>query len=217
VPPHRDLAAFDERAATYDQGRHAQLHHEISTRTAALAAATVAAPGRVLDVGCGTGYLLRLLATWYPRAIELVGVDPAPTMVEVAEATPHDARLGFAVAVAERLPHPDGAFDLVVSTTSFDHWSDQRAGLAECSRVMKPGGRLVLVDQFSLLLAPTMLFSRRGKARTQRQATRLLADAGFSSPKWHDLYAVIIKAATATVCGEGPRLTGGRDRTPVPG
>ncbi len=128
-----------------------------------------------------------------------MGVDPAPTMVEVAEDTPHDARLGFAVAVAERLPHPDDTFDLVVSTTSFDHWSDQRAGLAECSRVMNPGGRLVLVDQFSLWLAPTMLFSRQGKARTQRQAARLLADAGFSSPEWHSLYAVIIKAVTAAV------------------
>ena len=199
MPPHRDLAAFDERASTYDQGRHARLHHEISARTAALAAATVTAPGRVLDVGCGTGYLLRLLARSYPNAIGLMGVDPAPTMVEVAEDTPHDARLGFAVAVAERLPHPDDTFDLVVSTTSFDHWSDQRAGLAECSRVMNPGGRLVLVDQFSLWLAPTMLFSRQGKARTQRQAARLLADAGFSSPEWHSLYAVIIKAVTAAV------------------
>jgi ubiquinone/menaquinone biosynthesis C-methylase UbiE len=42
-----------------------------------------------------------------------------------------------------------GSFDLVVSVTSFDHWSDQQAGLAECHRVLVPGGRLVLVDQFS--------------------------------------------------------------------
>jgi ubiquinone/menaquinone biosynthesis C-methylase UbiE len=38
----------------------------------------------------------------------------------------------------EHLPYADGTFDLVVSTTSFDHWSDQGAGLAECARVMTP-------------------------------------------------------------------------------
>jgi ubiquinone/menaquinone biosynthesis C-methylase UbiE len=198
MPPHRDLAAFDERAPTYDEGRHGGLHHEISRRTAGLATAASVAPERVLDIGCGTGYLLGLLAARYPGAEELVGVDPSAAMIEVAGGTPHDERLRYAVAVAERLPYPDGAFDLVISTTSFDHWSDQRAGLAECSRVMRPGGRLVLVDQFSLWLAPTLILGRRGKARTKRRATRLLVAAGLRSPEWHDLYAVIIKGVTAT-------------------
>jgi hypothetical protein len=64
--------------------------------------------------------------------------------------------------------------------------------------VLVPGGHLVLIDQFSAWLAPTLLGGRRGKARTKRRATRLLAQAGFSSPQWHDLYAVIIRAAVAT-------------------
>jgi hypothetical protein len=64
--------------------------------------------------------------------------------------------------------------------------------------VMAPGGRLVLVDQFSPLYAPTLIGSRRGKARTRRRATRLLTRAGFRSPEWHTLYAVIIKAVTAS-------------------
>ncbi|ORW10124.1 hypothetical protein AWC14_20640 [Mycobacterium kyorinense] len=85
----------------------------------------------------------------------------------------------------------------MVSTTSFDHWSDQQAGLTECARVLRPGGHLVLVDQFSRLLAPTLVTSRRGKARTRRRATRLLLRAGFCSPRWHRLYAVIINAVTA--------------------
>ena len=70
----------------------------------------------------------------------------------------------------------------MVSTTSFDHWSDQRAGLAECVRVMRPGGWLVLVDQFSYLLAPSLLAGRRGKARTKRRANRLLGPVGSSRP-----------------------------------
>jgi ubiquinone/menaquinone biosynthesis C-methylase UbiE len=86
----------------------------------------------------------------------------------------------------------------VVSTTSFDHWADQEAGLRECARVMAPGGHLVLVDQFSPLYLPTLVGSRAGKARTRRRATRLLTAAGFRSPEWHVLYAVIIGAVTAS-------------------
>jgi ubiquinone/menaquinone biosynthesis C-methylase UbiE len=103
----------------------------------------------------------------------------------------------FATATAEKLPYPQETFDLVISTTSFDHWADQRAGLAECFRVLVPGGRLVLIDLFSGWLVPTLLAGRRGKARTKRRAIRLLAEAGFPAPQWHDLYAVIIRAAIA--------------------
>ncbi len=86
----------------------------------------------------------------------------------------------------------------LVSTTSFDHWAGQPAGLRECARVMAPGGHLVLVNQFSPLCLPTLIGRRRGKARTRRRATRLLTGAGFRSPQWHALYAVIIGAVTAS-------------------
>jgi ubiquinone/menaquinone biosynthesis C-methylase UbiE len=198
VPPYRDVAEFDDRAVSYDHGWRGRLHHEIADRTGNLALATVASPRRVLDLGCGTGYLVRALAGHYPDAEQLVGIDAAPEMVRTASATTHDDRLTFAVGVAEQIGHPDETFDLIVSTTSFDHWSDQQAGLIECARVLRPGGQLVLVDQFSWWLMPTMLTGRRGKARTKRRATRLLLDAGFCSLQWHRLYAVIINAVTAT-------------------
>lgn len=198
MPPYRDLAAFNDRAAGYDLGWRGRLHHEIAYRTARLAVAAVAAPDRLLDLGCGTGYLLRVLAGCYPDAEELVGVDASPEMVKAAVATAGEDRLTFAVGVAEQICYPDETFDLIVSTTSFDHWSDQQAGLNECARVLRRGGRLVLVDQFSCWLAPTLLTSRRGKARTRRRATGLLLRAGFCSPRWHRLQAVIINAVTAT-------------------
>jgi ubiquinone/menaquinone biosynthesis C-methylase UbiE len=118
-------------------------------------------------------------------------------MIETARTMAGDRRIRFARATAEHLPYRDETFDLVISTTSFDHWSDQRAGLAECFRVLVPGGRLVLIDLFSAWLVPTLVAGRRGKARTKRRAARLLADAGFPAPQWHDLYAVIIRAAMA--------------------
>jgi hypothetical protein len=66
------------------------------------------------------------------------------------------------------------------------------------ARVMAPAARLVLVDQFSVLLAPTLLFGRRGKARTRRRADRLLDIAGLRPLSWDRLYAVIIQAVVAT-------------------
>ncbi len=163
-----------------------------------LALAASAAPQRVLDIGCGTGYLLRQLAGQYPMATDLAGIDPAPSMIEVAARSADDERLRFSTGAAERLPYPNGSFHLVVSTTSFDHWSNQGAGLRECARVLVPGGRLILADLFSIWLIPTLVGGRRDKARTQRRANQLLRAAGFTSIAWHDLQAVIIKAVTAT-------------------
>jgi ubiquinone/menaquinone biosynthesis C-methylase UbiE len=197
VPPRRDVAAFEQRAARYDEGWLGRLHHQVADQTAALARDVGPAPTRVLDVGCGTGYLLRLLAAQWPRAEELAGIDPAPSMIEAAGESTEDQRLRFSVGTAERLPYPDGSFDLVVTTTSFDHWSDQEAGLRECARVLTPGGRLVLADVFSPWLIPTLVGARRSKARTRTRASRLLGAAGFTSLAWHDVYA-IIKAVTAT-------------------
>jgi ubiquinone/menaquinone biosynthesis C-methylase UbiE len=202
VTEYRDLAAFEDRARGYESGRHARLHFEIVHRTLDIALAASPEPGRVLDVGCGTGYLLRTLAGRLPGAEVFEGIDAAPTMIEVArtaaeEERADDARLSFRQGVAEHLPFEAGTFDLVISTTSFDHWVDQQAGLVECARVLRPGGHLMLVDQFSLLLAPTLLRSRRGKARTRRRATSLAANAGFEALRWHHVYAVIINGMTA--------------------
>jgi ubiquinone/menaquinone biosynthesis C-methylase UbiE len=204
VTDHRDVEAFNARAATYEEGRHGQLHRAIVERTADLALGVATPPASVLDVGCGTGALLRLLADRLPDARRLAGIDPATVMVEVARA--RSARRGVTISngSAEALPFDDGSFDLVVSVTSFDHWADQARGLAECARVTAPGGRLVLVDQFSVLLAPILVGSRRGKARTRARAAHLLRVAGYADLRWHRLYAVIIGAVTARRPGGDP-------------
>jgi ubiquinone/menaquinone biosynthesis C-methylase UbiE len=144
----------------------------------------------VLDVGCGTGALLRRLAARLPDA-ELAGVDPAPRMLAEARKRLNGVRLEQ--AAAERLPFADASFDLVVSAMSFDHWADQALGLAECARVLRPGGHLVLADLF----APWLLLPRR----TPRRATALLVRAGFRDTTWQRVYSLgplsLVQAALA--------------------
>ena len=168
------------------------MHHDIAARTADLALIAGNAPRRVLDVGCGTGLLLRLLAPRLPEAESLVGIDAAAGMIAVAKSMATDSRLSFSEGVAENLPYPDESFDLVVSSTSFDHWESQGMGLGECARVLAPKGHLVLTDLFSPLLVPTLLIARRDRARTRRRAETLLMAVGFRTMTWHSLYSLII-------------------------
>ena len=99
--------------------------------------------GRVLDIGCGTGFLLERLAE---RGFSGVGVDLSPESVEIAQ-----ARL-VELGVAERLrvetgsayEPPDGPFDLVTITDVLEHLEDPRACLAAARDRLAPGGIVVV-------------------------------------------------------------------------
>ena len=198
VPHDRDVQAFHDRAETYEYGWRGRMHYNIVARTADLALTSGNAPRRVLDVGCGTGHLLRLLADRLPEAERLLGIDAAAGMIAAAKSMANDPRLSFSEGVVENLPYPDESFDLVVSSTSFDHWEDQGAGLGECARVLASSGHLVLTDLFFPLLVPTLLVARRDRARTKHRAETLLKAAGFRTMAWHSLYSLIIATVVAS-------------------
>jgi len=101
------------------------------------------APGNLLDVGCGTGRLLRKIRERWPYA-RLIGIDPAEGMVKKARQMMPDST--FIVSSAESIPLPDSSVDVVFSTTSFHHWSDQLQGIREIRRVLRPGGQFYLAD-----------------------------------------------------------------------
>jgi ubiquinone/menaquinone biosynthesis C-methylase UbiE len=103
---------------------------------------------RVLDVGCGAGDDVSLLAQVVGAGGSAVGVDASAAMIAEARAR-HAVSLppnAFVVGNAERLPFADGSFDGCLAIRTFQHLADLRLALAEMCRVAKSGGRLVVVD-----------------------------------------------------------------------
>lgn len=102
------------------------------------------ARGNVLEVAIGTGRNL----PHYPADVELTGIDLSPAML--ARARERADRLGRTVRLqegdAQRLPFPDATFDTVVATLTLCSIPDDVTAVAEMARVLRPGGRLVLLD-----------------------------------------------------------------------
>ena len=102
------------------------------------------AAGRVLEVGIGTGRNL----PFYPQGVELTGIELSSAMLERART--RAARLGRPIELilgdAQQLPLPAAHFDTVVATLTLCSISDHTAAVAEMARVLRPGGRLVLLD-----------------------------------------------------------------------
>ena len=142
-----DVDRFDRWSGTYERHYLQRLVFEPVQRAVLdLAAAEVPNPVAILDVGCGTGRLLRAAEQRFPTAA-LEGVDAAAGMIRHAQAVlPARSRIRFQVATAEKLPFVSGQFDLVFSTMTFHHWDDQRGAIAEVARVLKPSGRWLLAD-----------------------------------------------------------------------
>jgi ubiquinone/menaquinone biosynthesis C-methylase UbiE len=140
----KDIERFDHWASTYEHSwMQRALFDPVHQAALALAAGIVQQPASVLDVGCGTGKLLRQARTYWPEA-QLIGVDPANGMIEMAKRLTPNAT--FLIGMAEALPLQDASVDLALSTISFHHWQDQAAGIREIARVLRPGGYFLLVD-----------------------------------------------------------------------
>ena len=100
-----------------------------------------------LDVGCGTGWAVRYVASMTEGVGQFYGIDLSPKMIERAQAAYADAKnIKFLVANAERLPFDGDMFDTIICTNSFHHYPNPSAALSEMSRVIKPHGRLFILD-----------------------------------------------------------------------
>jgi ubiquinone/menaquinone biosynthesis C-methylase UbiE len=184
-----DVERFARRASSYERGRRAEFHSRVVAASLETAVRVVPHPSAVLDVGCGTGALLRALGDRLPPTVQLVGVDPASAMIDVARAARGPrSNVQLEVAFADDLPFPDAQFDLVISTTSFHHWTDQAVGLREVGRVARRDGRLVLVDNFAIGWLRVFNAIARRKMRTRGDVERLLASARLMPLEWARIF-----------------------------
>lgn len=135
------LKEYTELAPAYDQRWSAYLNASLRLTLEKVAALPAE---RVLDVACGTGQLLGLLAA-RSDLVELVGIDRVPAMLDVAR-----RRLGQRATLLEcdaaQLPFDDANFQLITSTSALHYFEDVDVVLGEIRRVISPNGNLVITD-----------------------------------------------------------------------
>jgi len=171
-------AAYDARAATYDESR---MHRHLAERVAGFC--DLDGVRDVLDVATGTGLVLRALVAASSAPLRATGVDLSPAMLDAARGALPGAT--FVLADAAALPLEDRSVDLVTCVTALHLVPDPDRVLAEWARVLRPGGRAV-----------TATFTGFGRPMTPRRAF----------PVHHDRFATpgLLAARAGTA---GLRLT----------
>jgi len=138
-------AYFRRNAANWDEIRSLYVD-EAEVETAVLAQLPGARVGDHLDIGTGTGRILELVA---PHADRAIGIDLSREMLAVARTRLEPPNVGHCQlrqGDMYRLPWPDDSFDLVTFHQVMHYADDPGAALAEAARVLRPGGRLIVVD-----------------------------------------------------------------------
>lgn len=143
----------------------------------------------VLDVGCGTGVLTRRAGEAAEPAGLAIGIDPGQDMIRVAKLNAQrlGSRAAFKVATIESVPFQSASFDVVLSSLMLHHLPPdlKRKGLREVYRVLKPGGRFVVVDFFRpanplwWLVAWPFLFMRTTADNFHGTLPEYFREAGF--------------------------------------
>lgn len=174
---------YNQMAATYDRRWHRYISRTLSFLQNW---ANISATEIVLDIGCGTGELERLLLETHSNQ-QIVGVDLSEQMLAIARQKCQSyAHVAFHLASATALPFDDHSYDRVVSASSFHYFDAPQTALIEIKRVLKPTGTLVVLDwckDYWLCRIYDWVLKRVDPAYrqcyTQREFHALLADAGF--------------------------------------
>ena len=194
IDRQRVSSSFHCHSGEYE--RHARVQRRVVERIMGLLRQGGSPPRSVLDIGCGTGMLLRAVAEQFPDAA-LAGIDLAPGMVAATRAALAGRVLSTVeIGDAEQLPFPAGGFELVVSTSTFQWLEQLSTAFAEVYRVLAPGGsfRFALFGSrtlFELKESYRSALERHGSAsgdRTHRflspgAVATALGDAGFSGAR----------------------------------
>lgn len=172
---------------------------------------------RILDVATGTGDVALEIARTTPSSVKITGADFCQEMIDLGQvkvaSSPYAGRIDFRVAPCEDLPFPDNTFDSVTIAFGIRNVVDRKLGLAEMWRVLRPGGRMIILEfstprsqlfrqiyyfYFRRLL-PMIggLFSRYNAYKylpdsvlefpSHEEFSRMIAEAGFKNIHIHEL------------------------------
>ena len=177
---------FDAQAAEYDRRNtyYYSQNGKISCRDIAEQIRELPYES-LLDVGCGTGFLIDLLAK--QRSARYCGADLSDGMIRMAEEKRIEGA-EFTVSSADKLPYPDETFDIVTCSQSFHHYPYPEQAMREAKRVLKPGGLYILSDTgiggVGAWIDNHIIFKlmRSGDCRTtnRKGIEKLMANAGFT-------------------------------------
>jgi SAM-dependent methyltransferase len=154
------------------------------------------APGRVLEVGCGTGFFTRHVGERLPQS-EVVGIDMDEGRLAFARKRSQFANLSFAWGDLADLPFDDDSFDLVYCRFVLIHAPDPAAALAEMARVARPGGRVVAYE----MVHDGIWFSPEKPAfsRVLAEAMRVMRERGMEPSQGLHLGPAMVRAGLAEV------------------
>lgn len=150
----------------------------------------------MLDVGCGTGFLIDLLRK--SKTADYYGLDLSPEMIKVAE-----EKLGgeasLTVGSADKLPYEDCSFDVVTCIQSFHHYPYPEKAMREVFRVLRPGGRYIISDTgyggikqavFNKIFLPRMN-SGDYAVYSKENIAQMMKKCGFESERAEKISAMI--------------------------
>jgi ubiquinone/menaquinone biosynthesis C-methylase UbiE len=196
-------AHWDRRAAHFDEdfGHSIKTAAERAAWDRILDLVVPSGPLDALDVGCGTGFLSLELSR---RGHRVVGVDLAPTMLELAgqKAQAQGLAVRFEAADAENLPYPAGSFDLVISRHVLWTLPHPQAAVDDWLRVLRPGGRLAIIDgaQYNDASAPP----QRENARTSAEYAAVGDRLPFYGGRPRDEIEALLRSKGLVAIGSDP-------------
>ena len=155
--------------------------------------------GRVLDCGIGTGAFGLALAKSVVAPVRIDGVDVSPAMLDRADRNLERRSVEYRLHRCDvrRLPFDDSTFDAVLGAHLLEHLSDPLAGLSEMSRVLRPGGLLVVVVTRHGIGAALVHLGWRYDGGDQDRLVRWMGEAGLQN----------VRAYSFATGGFLPRLT----------